>query len=83
MTLLVATLLTVMKSYDYRLEKAKLYISIPLSAIVRLEKGHYLLFGEVNKAVEMPDRCLYHLSFGRGEQKSRAERRIFSSLAFK
>lgn len=30
-------------SYDYSLEKAKMYICIPLDAIVRLEKGAYII----------------------------------------
>lgn len=30
-------------SYDYSLEKAKMYICIPLSAIARLEKGAYII----------------------------------------
>ncbi|KAG0705071.1 SacI homology domain-containing protein [Suillus ampliporus] len=30
-------------SYDYRLEKAKMYICIPLGAISRLEKGAYII----------------------------------------
>lgn len=30
-------------SYDYSLEKAKMYICIPLSAITRLEKGAYII----------------------------------------
>lgn len=30
-----------MKSYDYSLEKAKMYTRIPLGAITRLEKGRY------------------------------------------
>jgi hypothetical protein len=35
-----STQLTALKSYDYGLEKTKLYTRIPLGAIIRLEKGN-------------------------------------------
>lgn len=74
--------LTAEQSYDYTLEKVRLYTRVPLGDIVSITKGMLCIPNRRDPMLTLRySRCLYIITLGRGQSRPDSKRRFCGDLA--